>query len=487
MAHPFHGAVWLLALGCLHPANAANGAHTSVAHTGHASGHASGHVGTSHTGPTAHTLHLPAGHSASGSSTGSGGGSGAASVRQAQAALRATHARQEALARENARQAKAVATSRALSAAAQAAAAQAKARSTALSAATVEATAQLQNTEQQIADISDRIDAARSEQVALQTRLRDGARALAPILPLAERLSLYPSDTLLAAPLPQGDAVTGFLILRGLSRQMEQQAQAMRAEQARLDAVDRDLSGEMERLHALEQTQNQQRQVVQRQALQARQAQRRADTAVSAAARQLQAATERATSLQDAIARLDTLEAEAEATVQKEKDRAAALAREAASRRRAAESSHTAVGNLAAPPPPVAAPAQDNGPGLPDHPSSGLKPVAGTLVSDWGSPTESGPATGRTYRTPAGAGVRAPCTGGVDFAGAFRTYGQMVILNCGQHYRFVLAGLSVLSVETGQSLTKGAPVGQMGNSGSSATLFIQLRHGQKTVNPAPFL
>jgi septal ring factor EnvC (AmiA/AmiB activator) len=92
-----------------------------------------------------------------------------------------------------------------------------------------------------------------------------------------------------------------------------------------------------------------------------------------------------------------------------------------------------------------------------------------------------------TYRTPPGASVRAPCSGSVDFAGAFRSYGQMVILNCGRHYRFVLAGLSDLSVDTAQSLTKGAPVGHMSTAGSSATLFIQLRNGQKTVNPAPFL
>ncbi|MFT8675489.1 MAG: peptidoglycan DD-metalloendopeptidase family protein [Acetobacter sp.] len=484
-----YGTAWLM-LACCYTDTRAHAAtphahHAGSAHgTGHKAGHASAHTSTgSHATPAPHALHLP-------TSPPPAGATGPASVRQAQAALRATRARQEALARENAQQARTVATSRALNEAALAAATQAKARSMTLSAATVDATAQLQNTEQQIADISDRIDSARAEQAALLDKLRHDARALAPILPLAERLSLYPSDTLLAAPLPQQDAVTGFLILRGLSRQMEQQALLMRARQARLDVLDHDLSGEMERLHALEQTQSQQRLVVQREAMQARQAQKRADTAASTAARQLQAATERASSLQDAIARLDTLEAEAETAVQKEKDRAAAIARETTARRRAAAAAARA-GNTTPPPPPAPAQAtgQDNGPGLPEHPmaSSGLKPVAGTLVSDWGSPTESGPATGRTYRTPAGAGVRAPCTGGVDFAGTFRTYGQMVILNCGQHYRFVLAGLSVLSVETGQSLTKGAPVGQMGSSGSSATLFIQLRHGQKTVNPAPFL
>ena len=116
-----------------------------------------------------------------------------------------------------------------------------------------------------------------------------------------------------------------------------------------------------------------------------------------------------------------------------------------------------------------------------------LHPVQGTLITRWGSPTEAGPATSMIYNTPFSALVRAPCSGSVDFAGIFRSYGQMVILNCGQHYRFILAGLSNLSVNTGQKLLKGTQIGHMGTTTTTTRLLLQLRHGQQIINPSDFL
>lgn len=407
------------------------------------------------------------------------------SVRQAQAALAATQAQRVAMDRQKAAQAAAVTASRAKNEAAQAIAVQSAAKASALSAATVSATAQLQTTEQQVSDLDSRIADLRKEQASLQAALREDAKALAPILPLAERLSLYPSDTLLAAPVPQGEAVTGFLVLRGLSRSVEHQAEDMRDRQEKLTALDAELTAKLAKLGQLEETQSHQRDQVRQQALKARTAQMQANAAARAAARQLENATKRASSLQDAVSRLDALQAGAEAALQKEiaaAEKAHQAARDEEARRRAQERADAARRKMAAM-------ASAAGPGLSDHPppGGGTRPVAGTLVSGWGSATESGPATGLTYRTPPGASVRTPCAGHVDFAGPFRTYGQMVILNCGQHYRFIMAGFSALDVATGQGVSKGAPVGHMTSSASSGTLFIQLRHGQKAVNPAPFL
>ncbi|OUI95528.1 peptidase [Acetobacter indonesiensis] len=419
------------------------------------------------------------------------------SVKQAREALQTTQAQRDTVNRQKAAQAAAVEASRAKNEAAQTLAIQSAAKAAALSTATVAATSQLQTTEQQIADLDSRIAEIRKEQANLRAALEEDAKALSPVLPLAERLSLYPSDTLLAAPVPQGEAVTGFLVLRGLSRELEHQAEDMRTRQEKLTVLDTELTTHLTQLGSLQKTQTKQRDVVKQQALKARDAQRQANAAARAASLRLEDATRKASSLQDAVSRLDALQANAEAALQKEvaaAEKAHKAARDEAARRAAEERAAAARRKIQA----MQAAA---GPGLSEHathtttsstddnsgsgPSGGgTRPVAGSLVSTWGSATESGPATGITYRTPAGASVRTPCSGRVDFAGPFRTYGQMIILNCGQHYRFVMAGLGGLDVETGQSLTKGAPIGHMGGSG---TLFIQLRHGQKAVNPAPFL
>ncbi|WP_082783976.1 murein hydrolase activator EnvC [Acetobacter malorum] len=472
-------------LACIPPAQAAT-AKKNTTHSTHSAAKSTSHRAASHTS-SVHSSSSGSRSSSSSARTASTRAEAEAerSVKQAQAALAATQAQRAAMDKQKAEQAAAVTASRAKNEAAQAVAVQSAAKASALSAATVSATAQLQTTEQQVSDLDSRIVDLRKEQASLRDALTEDAKALAPVLPLAERLSLYPSDTLLAAPVPQGEAVTGFLVLRGLSRGLEHQAEDMRARQEKLTALDTDLTAKLATLGQLQETQSRQRDQVRQQALKARAAQQQANAAARAAAVRLQSATQKASSLQDAVSRLDALQADAESALQKEiaaAEKAHQAARDEAARRRAQERADAARRKMAA----LASAA---GPGLSDHPPAGggTRPVVGSLVSTWGSATESGPATGITYRTAPGASVRTPCSGRVDFAGPFRTYGQMVILNCGQHYRFVMAGFSGLDVATGQGLSKGAPIGHMGSSGSSGTLFIQLRHGQKPVNPAPFL
>lgn len=405
----------------------------------------------------------------------SGRGTDDAAAAARRAVEQARLARQALIARQQ-RQASDLAARTQARNAAQAQARQDTARAAALSAATVDATAQLQQTEQQTADLAGRVDALRAEQARLRAELDRDSAAMAPMLPLAARLARYPADTLLAAPVPPDDAVTGLLVIRGLSAQLEQRADAIRTRRAELARLDDDLAREGARLDDLQRRQATQRDEVARAAQAARLAQRRSTGAAALAARQVEDATRQATSLQDAVARIEALEQAAE-------DR---LERAAQAAMRAHHADEAAAAHARA-----QAIAQGPGPGPGPGPAAGRgAPVPGTIVTGWGAGTEAGPATGITYAPPPGATVRAPCAGQVDFAGAFRSYGQMTILDCGRHYRFVLAGLGSLAVSTGQALARGAPVGSMpgwSGQGGRPTLFVQLRRGGTAIDPAPFL
>ncbi len=111
--------------------------------------------------------------------------------------------------------------------------------------------------------------------------------------------------------------------------------------------------------------------------------------------------------------------------------------------------------------------------------------MAGRLAQGFGQPGDAGASTGLTYASDPLATVTAPCTGRVDFAGPFRSYGRMLILDCGRDYRFVLAGLDRLDVAVGQALARGAPVGRM--AADRPSLYVQLRHADATIDPARFL
>lgn len=120
------------------------------------------------------------------------------------------------------------------------------------------------------------------------------------------------------------------------------------------------------------------------------------------------------------------------------------------------------------------------------------RPVLGHLVHGWGEPTEGGPATGLSYQAAPAARVVAPCGGRVAFADVFRSYGHLLILDCGGGYHTVLAGFDRLDVRVGHTVQAGETVGTMpawdsAAGGHRALLYVELRHGGQPVNPAPWI
>ena len=75
---------------------------------------------------------------------------------------------------------------------------------------------------------------------------------------------------------------------------------------------------------------------------------------------------------------------------------------------------------------------------------------------------------------------------------ARRSYGKLLILDCGRGYHVVLSGFERLDAQVGQALGAGAPVGVMPGWDPRATairpaLSVELRHAGEPINPLPFL
>ncbi|MBR0656853.1 murein hydrolase activator EnvC family protein, partial [Plastoroseomonas arctica] len=145
------------------------------------------------------------------------------------------------------------------------------------------------------------------------------------------------------------------------------------------------------------------------------------------------------------------------------------------------------IARLPTPPPrvePVVLPAPPPVAGL------GGLPVAGRVSREFGAPTDAGPARGLTIAAPPGARVVAPCGGRVAFAGVFRSYGQLLILDCGDGLHAVLAGFARLDATTGDRAAAGEPVGVLGEGGGSAgraALYLELRRNGQVTDPRPWL
>jgi murein hydrolase activator len=350
-----------------------------------------------------------------------------------------------------------------------------------LAAERVEAAAKLRQAEAATADIAGRIDALAQQRRDAEQRVQARAKAMQPLLPLIERLSLYPAETLLAVPTPPDEALRGVLVLQGLSRQIEIEAEALRRDQAAADTATEALQQEAPRLAGAAATQKREADALDAQIDAAHQAQNAAEAQANEAASQAAAAASRADSLRAALAAIEAQRQSDEAKARDDEARADrqkhAAEAQAARAREAAAAHPTGAGTIPA--------------GAGPH-GQLQPPVIGIVVRGWGEQTDGGPATGLSYHAPPGAHVISPCGGRVVFAQSFRSYGLLLIIDCGGGYHIVLAGFQRLDVKLGQSLLAGEPVGLMpdwepGATAQRPALYVELRHGGTPVNPAPWL
>jgi septal ring factor EnvC (AmiA/AmiB activator) len=125
------------------------------------------------------------------------------------------------------------------------------------------------------------------------------------------------------------------------------------------------------------------------------------------------------------------------------------------------------------------------------------QPVNGVKVRDFGgSDGVGGTQKGQSIAARAGAQITSPCDGWVVYAGPFRSYGQLLILNAGGGYHVLLAGMERISVDLGQFVLTGEPVAVMGSgaqvSAAAATkskqpvLYVEFRKDGTPIDPSPW-
>jgi murein hydrolase activator len=125
-------------------------------------------------------------------------------------------------------------------------------------------------------------------------------------------------------------------------------------------------------------------------------------------------------------------------------------------------------------------------------------PVSGRIVKQFGDGDGyGGVEKGDSLQTRARAIVSAPADGWVAFSGPYRTYGQVLILNVGNGYYTVLAGMDHCDVAVGQFVLAGEPVGTMGDGAvktaaaialgaADPILYVEFRKDGAAVDPGPW-
>ncbi|MGO4706111.1 murein hydrolase activator EnvC [Microvirga sp. 2MCAF38] len=127
-----------------------------------------------------------------------------------------------------------------------------------------------------------------------------------------------------------------------------------------------------------------------------------------------------------------------------------------------------------------------------------LKPVGGEISKEFGASDGYGGTTrGISITTRQKASVVSPADGWVAFAGPFRSYGRLLIINGGGGYYVLLAGMDQINVEVGQFVLAGEPVATMGQTSlvspaagaietNDPALYVEFRKDGGSVDPGPW-
>lgn len=122
------------------------------------------------------------------------------------------------------------------------------------------------------------------------------------------------------------------------------------------------------------------------------------------------------------------------------------------------------------------------------------RPVHGPLLGGFGeSDGTGGEIQGLVIKTAPGASIVMPVDGEIVFSAPFQNYGRLLIIEAGEGYHLVLAGLERLFAGVGERLARGEPVGVMGLSrevtfaadsdSSLPQLYLEFRRRGEAVAP----
>lgn len=111
-------------------------------------------------------------------------------------------------------------------------------------------------------------------------------------------------------------------------------------------------------------------------------------------------------------------------------------------------------------------------------------PAAGRVVTGYGRLDQNARAAkGVTLAIRAGATVVAPASGEIVYAGLFRSYGRLLIVQLANDYAIVLAGVEETHAAPGQRVQAGQPIARMPAGDDAGELYWEVRRNDRPIDP----
>lgn len=337
-----------------------------------------------------------------------------------------------------------------------------------------------QEQEEWLTGIEAELLALEREEAAKREQLADQRSQLQFTLAALQRLALQPREVLLIQPAPPIDTARSGLLLGAAVPALETRAERLNSELAELASLGRAVARQRTQQEKAAAKLAEQQAALSALIERKQAAQKATDQELAAARARADRLAKEARDLRDLMVRLER-EAEAE-RLQAEAAEAERLKRES-----------TAEGNGS----PAAKPSTQSAHLIPpsairpfgEQPGSLVLPVRGRLLTRYGEASEGeSSAKGITLEGRENAQVVAPYDGQVVYAGPFRLYGLILIIEHGGRYHSLLAGLERIDVAVGQWVLAGEAVGRLGApQNGTPRLYLELRRAGQPINPLPWI
>lgn len=341
--------------------------------------------------------------------------------------------------------------------------------------------------EKQLGEAETRMSSLLDEEQKVKSSLAARRSVLANVLAALQRMGRKPPPAIVVRPEDALAAVRSAMLLGAVVPELRTEANGLSADLQQLLALKQEQGRERDRVRADATALAEERTRIELLVAEKKKARATSEAELADEQKKSEALAAQASSLQDLI---DALEKQIATSAD-----AAAAAKAAEERNQAAVQSGEAPRqpeNLGA--------ANRIAPAVAFADTKGLlpRPVNGVEIKAFGDADGLGGTTaGVSIATRTGAGVSSPSDGWVVYAGPFRSYGQLLIINAGGGYHVLLAGMERINVELGQFVLAGEPVGVMGSrqlasagaegvGAQQPLLYVEFRKDGTSIDPAPW-
>jgi septal ring factor EnvC (AmiA/AmiB activator) len=353
-----------------------------------------------------------------------------------------------------------------------------------LNAALIGTAERVRGTEDRIRTLEQRLQTLTSSEAAIRRSLQSRRGVIIEVFAALQRMGRRPPPAVLVRPEDMLEAVRASIMLGAVLPELRVEAEILATDLGELvrlkEAITADratLNGELTAL-----TREQERVAALMEARQGRIAEVERDAGAERS--KAEELARQAGTLKELI---DRMEAEiAGAQRASEEARKAAEAQERQTREKFAQLAFRDPARLA--------------PKIPFAEARGLlpRPVSGETTLEFGASDGYGGTTrGISITTRQNATVVSPADGWVAFAGPFRSYGRLLIINAGGGYYVLLAGMDHINVDVGQFVLAGEPVATMGEAPlmsligaaiekNNPVLYVEFRKDGGSIDPSPW-